>query len=194
MDPGFRRDDEVGMTKFHRVGFSPPYRSVLVVDDAVDFGALVRVGHEHVETVAFETTAIEILLHREARREQTDRRDIRFANAPRGRVRDMDDRHADRGLDDIEHAMHRVRAKHERLGARTFERLRRAGEHAAGGVPVTNVLQPFDLREVDAVEHERRGVQSTEPLAHALVDVSIVRERRFPVMPPRRPSVRIERP
>ena len=42
------------------------------------------------------------------------------------------------------------------------------------------MLQRLDPGEVDAVQHELRRMQATEPFAHALVDDAVVRQRRFP--------------
>ena len=42
------------------------------------------------------------------------------------------------------------------------------------------MLQSLDLREIEAVEHDLRRMQTTQPGLHPLVDQAVVRHGGFP--------------
>ena len=153
----------------------------LLVDHAMHAFAVVRLGDEHLDTVALrKTAAVEGLLHGKARAEQADAGQAGTADGGCGGVGDVEQRDVRRGLDGGGHLVHGVGAQHDEVGSGARERLRGRGEHGAGGVPVAVVLQALDLGEVDAVQHDPGRVQAAEAGLHRFVDLAVVRHGGFP--------------
>ena len=135
----------------------------LLVDDAVDLGALAGLGHDHLEAVLVaHPPDVEVLLHRVGRGQQADALHPGGADGRGGGVGDMDERDVDRGLDRRRDLVHRVRAEHQQLGARVLEVLRFAREQRARRVPVAGALHRLHVREVDRPQQQVGGVQAAE--------------------------------
>ncbi|MNH36513.1 hypothetical protein D3C79_973100 [compost metagenome] len=76
--------------------------------------------------------------------------------------------------------MHGVGADQQKIRATGLQIPGSDTQQASGGGPVTGVLQPFYLGEVDAVEQHPRRVQAAEPGPHAPVERLIVADAGLP--------------
>ena len=94
----------------------------LVVDDVVHKRAVILIRYHDLDTMALlHSGAIKILLHGESRAEQADPFDTGTAQRVRGRVDDMQEGHVEHRFDSWRQLVHRVRAKHDKIGAAGFD-------------------------------------------------------------------------
>jgi len=116
----------------------------------------------------------------EARAEQPRAAHAERFHRGRGRIGDVQQRDPHRGLDGGRHAVHRVRAHDEEVGAGGLERPGGPREQAPRAVPVARALQFLHLVEVEAREQDPRGVQAAEARGHRLVGDAEVGDGRLP--------------
>lgn len=72
----------------------------------------------------------------------------------------MQQRDPDRRLDVGSHLVHRIGAQDQEVRARRFERASGFGQDGPGGFPITFMLEPFDLVEIDAVQDDLRRMKA----------------------------------
>ena len=68
-----------------------------------------------------------------------------------GRVGDVDQRDADRLLNEIRQLMHGIGTQHDEIRAAALQPLRRVGHNLPGLIPLAAVLKLLNLGEIDRV-------------------------------------------
>jgi len=79
--------------------------------------------------------------------------------------------------------VHGVGAQDDKIGAGRFKRTSRIRKARACRIPVVGVLQLLDFGEVDAVQHDPRGMQTPELAPDRLVDDPVVGPGGHPKSP-----------
>ena len=119
---GARADQPVDHLEVRRPRLGADHaQAQLVVDDPVHQRAVLAAGHQHLEAVAGQPSAVELLLHRERRPQQADGRSPARVRPPRSRRRDAAG-DATRPPRRVGHLVHGVGAEHEQLGAPRLQR------------------------------------------------------------------------
>ena len=155
----------------------------LVVDDPVHQCTVVGLGHLGGDALRRQALDVEPTLHGERRREQPD---VGQAGARDRRGRHVDqvqqrDRHGLLHL--VGDEMHRVGAQHHHLRAPRLQHPRTGRERLAGVLPAGLALHLGDRREVDGVHQAVGRVETTESLAHQLVEQPVVLDAALPAHP-----------
>jgi hypothetical protein len=76
-----------------------------------------------------------------------------------------------------------VGAEEKEVGPTALEPPGLFGQQLTRPPPLTGILQPFDLLEVDAVHQDFRGVLPAQAAPHLLIDDAVVLRRRLPAHP-----------
>src|SRR5690554_2930965 len=112
-----------------------------------------RVGDQHLNTEPFrDSSLIELLLHGEAGTQQTNTLNAICGKSLSRGIGNMQQWNRDRGGNLWGYLVHGIGADQHEVGTASLYAAGRLAENLGSGIPVTGVLQAFNLGKIDAVE------------------------------------------
>ena len=119
-------------------------------------------------------------MHREGGGEQADTAVSGRADQLGRRVNDVQQGDVQAGFDLVGHAMHRVAADDEDIGAAPLQPASGIDHQVGGLIPEPGMLQVLDGLEVERPHQASRRMQATQPLANRLIDQAVILCRALP--------------